>query len=100
MTEMAEDFIVKKVPLDVTGKEELIRKMIEKKRRELEDLEDMLPHDPDVEHERVHFDVVAFVSGTGDQREHLRDQIHTALALTKGVELVEIAGQDYSSQKA
>ena len=40
---MTEEFTIQKIPLDALGKEEMVRKMIERRRLEIEELEEMLP---------------------------------------------------------
>jgi hypothetical protein len=78
-----------------------IRRIIAEKREQIETLEEMLPFDPIVCSERVVFRVTVFLSeGDPLQRDRQRDLVHTALSLTKCVELVEVVSTDTPQRKA
>lgn len=81
-------------------REKEIRRLIAEKEEQLEALRDMLPVDPVVCEERVHFDVTAFVSGDPLQRDRQRDRIHTALSMISGVAVVDLVSSDLPQLKA
>jgi hypothetical protein len=77
-----------------------ILRLIAEKEEQIEALKDMLPVDPNVTSERVHFDVTAFVEGDPLERDRRRDLIHTALSMVSGVGVVELVSSDLPKLKA
>jgi len=86
--------------LEGPEREAEIRRLIAEKEEQLENLRDMLPRDPNVTSERVHFDVTAFVEGDPLERDRQRDYVQTALSMIRWVEVVTLVSSDLPRTKA